>query len=436
MDMRRGPRGPTDARDGARSREMDGNRERLIFCCATIVGQKVSVKCRNDISYEGVFHSCSLDGDFSITIRHARKLPSGETVSTLVIPGKDFLQLTANGVPPPRSAEATRAGHGSGFQTDGQIAERMVHGNDRELVPWQQGKGEDGELGGTMEQASGGGGGSGGNWDQFAANEKMFGITSTYDENIYTTKLDPSTIPKAKRDEAERIAREIEGGQSWSHMEEVGEEGGEDEEARWSSVRGGGKGKALATSSGSGASGGKGAAAGASPASKGRDPKAPLSEIPPAPSQVALTRESLSRHDRGDGFAAEHRAKRGMITAGSPAISEMKRINALNLEPALPKLDDKTRSDWIRFKQSQARESKAVHGSGLKMEFQQSLEVIQRQEASRREGGASSGDPRSGGASAAAKGGPRPGQDGDASNQSQFSFNPAAKEFSFNPSAA
>ena len=32
-------------------------------------------------------------------------------------------------------------------------------------------------------------GGSGG-WDQFAANKSMFGVESTFDEGIYTTKLD------------------------------------------------------------------------------------------------------------------------------------------------------------------------------------------------------------------------------------------------------
>lgn len=398
------------------------NRERLIFCCANLVGQKVTASCRNSISYEGVFHSCSLDGDFSVTMRYARLLPNGETVQTLVIPGKDFLQLTALNVAPLESSEAFRANKGqAGFQTDTDISGRKNMGRDRELVKWSAG-GDDKEHGGELGSQQEPEGGKK-EWDQFTANEHMFGITSTYDENIYTTKLDPSSIPRAKREEADRIAREIEGGQSWSKTEE-GEDCGDDEEAKWSSVRrDGGK-------------GGKGSAAAVSSSSKGGaapSSKKPLSEIPPAPpSQVALTRESLSRHDRGDGFAAEHRAKRGMITAGSPAVSEMKRINALNLEPALPKLDDKTRSDWIRFKQSQARESKAVHGSGLKVEFEKSLEQITRQEASRRgEASPPTGDFKRSGAGGKGSAG----ADGDAS-ASKFSFNPAAKEFSFNPSAA
>ncbi len=38
----------------------------------------------------------------------------------------------------------------------------------------------------------------------------------------------------------------------------------------------------------------------------------------------------------------------------SPMLAEMKGINALNLEPALPKLDETVRHvDWINLKRSQ-----------------------------------------------------------------------------------
>lgn len=53
------------------------------------------------------------------------------------------------------------------------------------------------------------GGASG--WDQFSANEKQFGIKATYDENLYTTSLDKTSIDNKKQVEAERLAREIEG---------------------------------------------------------------------------------------------------------------------------------------------------------------------------------------------------------------------------------
>ncbi len=48
-------------------------------------------------------------------------------------------------------------------------------------------------------------------WDQFAENEKKFGVTTTFDENLYTTALDKTSKDyKSKEKEAERIAKEIE----------------------------------------------------------------------------------------------------------------------------------------------------------------------------------------------------------------------------------
>jgi len=48
-------------------------------------------------------------------------------------------------------------------------------------------------------------------WDQFAENEKRFGLTTDYDENIYTTTIDKSHPQyKQRLAEAEKKAREIE----------------------------------------------------------------------------------------------------------------------------------------------------------------------------------------------------------------------------------
>jgi PAB1-binding protein PBP1 len=48
-------------------------------------------------------------------------------------------------------------------------------------------------------------------WDQFAENEKRFGLKTDYDENIYTTAIDKSHPQyKQRLAEADRKAREIE----------------------------------------------------------------------------------------------------------------------------------------------------------------------------------------------------------------------------------
>lgn len=48
-------------------------------------------------------------------------------------------------------------------------------------------------------------------WDQFEANEALFGVKSTFDEDLYTTKLDRGPQMRELEREALRIAREIEG---------------------------------------------------------------------------------------------------------------------------------------------------------------------------------------------------------------------------------
>merc|ERR1719163_1400709 len=72
-------------------------------------------------------------------------------------------------------------------------------------------------------------------WDQFAVNEKQFGVKTTYREDLYTTKLDMSKISHSQREAAERIAKEIEqGGQAYQEEDAVGD----DEEAIHSAVLG------------------------------------------------------------------------------------------------------------------------------------------------------------------------------------------------------
>ena len=51
---------------------------------------------------------------------------------------------------------------------------------------------------------------SGGAWDQFDANEQLFGVTTSFDEAAYTTKLDRSAPDFKERErKAQQIADEI-----------------------------------------------------------------------------------------------------------------------------------------------------------------------------------------------------------------------------------
>ena len=79
-----------------------------------------------------------------------------------------------------------------------------------------------------------------GSWNQFEANDRLFNVKNTYDENIYTQRLDKSKISKSDMLKAEKIAKEIES--TMTHNSHLQEERGQkieddmDEEDRYSGV--------------------------------------------------------------------------------------------------------------------------------------------------------------------------------------------------------
>lgn len=131
--------------------------------------------------------------------------------------------------------ELTEAGNASSFRTDSAISGSRVQG-ERTLQRWVPDAPEDGD--GSLESGRMKPSGAA-PWDQFAENERRFGVTTDYDENIYTTVIDKSHPQyKQRLAEADRKAREIERSTATnSHVAEeritdnlTGEENGHDEE--------------------------------------------------------------------------------------------------------------------------------------------------------------------------------------------------------------
>ncbi len=94
-------------------------------------------------------------------------------------------------------------GNRAGFRTDTAISNSRF-GNERVLQPWVPDASDvaDGGLESAKNSAP---------WDQFAANERLFGLRTDYDENIYTTAIDRSHPQFRERiAAAERKAKEIE----------------------------------------------------------------------------------------------------------------------------------------------------------------------------------------------------------------------------------
>lgn len=90
------------------------------------------------------------------------------------------------------------------FKTDVDISGSNMDIKQRELKKWTPEETEIFELGEDLEDSDA-------NWDQFAVNEQKFGIKSTFDEHLYTTRINKHD-PEYKRRlrEAEKIAKDIE----------------------------------------------------------------------------------------------------------------------------------------------------------------------------------------------------------------------------------
>ena len=94
-------------------------------------------------------------------------------------------------------------GNRSGFRTDTSISNSRP-GGEKVLQPWAPPAGDTFSEG--LEKPSTGKG-----WDQFAANEELFGLQTDYDENMYTTSINKSHPQYRERmAAADRKAREIE----------------------------------------------------------------------------------------------------------------------------------------------------------------------------------------------------------------------------------
>ena len=122
----------------------------------------------------------------------------------------------------------TCLGSTSGFRTDAEISGNLGV-RERQLQRWNPSTDTDVDL--SLESSA-----SGGEWDQFKANEQLFGLKSDYDENIYTTTIDRTNPSYREREaRAQRIAHEIEGSSTNSaHVREergiIDEDAGLDEE--------------------------------------------------------------------------------------------------------------------------------------------------------------------------------------------------------------
>ncbi len=99
------------------------------------------------------------------------------------------------------------------FKTDIDISFKAAPRRERELQAWADDIPENSTASGRSghtDELTFGLGAHGNNWDQFAANEKLFGVKAGFDEEAYTTKLDRNAPDfKEKEKKAQALANEI-----------------------------------------------------------------------------------------------------------------------------------------------------------------------------------------------------------------------------------
>ncbi|XP_057459797.1 polyadenylate-binding protein-interacting protein 4-like isoform X1 [Actinidia eriantha] len=230
------------------------SRERLVYLTTCLIGHHVEVQAADGSLFSGIFHATNAEEDFGIVLKMADPIRIGslpgqmsitDNISkgpskTLIIPAKELVQITAKGVSVTRDGFTNDLQHvkQQDIMLDASISQLRHVEAERQLERWVPD--EDNPQCPELENIFDGHWNRG--WDQFEANEALFGVKSTFDEELYTTKLERGPQTRELEREALRIAKEIEGEETQDlHLaEERGVDLDEnfdiDEETRFSSV--------------------------------------------------------------------------------------------------------------------------------------------------------------------------------------------------------
>ncbi|TFY60445.1 hypothetical protein EVJ58_g5137 [Rhodofomes roseus] len=196
-------------------------------------GTTITLTTKTHVRYEGSVASTSGEGDTTgVTLRDVKEIsnPGAPLRETLFIASTNIDQWSSG----PADAKPPTT-NGDSFKTDTDISKTAGH-RERELQAWQPTDDT------SASTAPAGASANGGAWNQFEANERLFGVKANFDEDLYTTKLDRNAPDFKERERrAAVIANEILQSQTSNvHIAEertkdfVGE--GKDEEEKYGAV--------------------------------------------------------------------------------------------------------------------------------------------------------------------------------------------------------
>ncbi|KAI0926095.1 hypothetical protein AcV5_008648 [Taiwanofungus camphoratus] len=224
------PLGHTNGTQGGPRADKDAPHERVLAQLSGLTGTTITLSTKTNVRYEGTVASTSGEGDTTgVTLRDVKELSSPGA------PLKDQLFIAATNIDQWTSGPAdarTPAQNGDSFKTDTDISKTGLARRERELQAWQPDEvvvasstsnasaptsprpsapSTLNGAGGRDELTFGPGAGTGGAaWDQFAVNERLFGVRAGFDEEAYTTRLDRNAPDYKERERrAAAIANEI-----------------------------------------------------------------------------------------------------------------------------------------------------------------------------------------------------------------------------------
>eukprot|EP00924_Labyrinthula_sp_SR-Ha-C_P012595 snap_masked-scaffold_10-processed-gene-11.20-mRNA-1 protein AED:1.00 eAED:1.00 QI:0/-1/0/0/-1/1/1/0/685 len=176
---------------------------------ANFAGQRVLVQKKNGELFEGVLIATSDEtkAGFSICLDQVLQVTKDNAVlksyeGRLVMKWNEIGFISGNSTP------ISSENQHQNFETDVEISNfsslKDGKGSERNLKAvdpsWLKEKAVDSSLNDS---------GAIRNWNQFKANKEKFGVDASFDENVYTTKLDKSKLTKDQVLQAEQKAEEI-----------------------------------------------------------------------------------------------------------------------------------------------------------------------------------------------------------------------------------
>jgi len=182
----------------------DPAQDRNLQSLAGLTGTTVVLVTKTAQRFEGAISSTGGEGDTTgVTLKDVKELTNPGA------PLKEHLFIASTNIENWTSGPAnSRPSNGDTFRTDTDISQKRGAIRERELQAWQPNTDAPGLPLGSADDTFGVT--SNTSWDQFAVNEKLFGVKTNFDENVYTTKLDRSGPDFRERErDAQRIANEI-----------------------------------------------------------------------------------------------------------------------------------------------------------------------------------------------------------------------------------